>query len=165
MMAIVVINIDAVPCPHMREATLDAAKPFERLADHRFTDTHLPRRADGREAVEHIVTTGHGQRQAGHLVHLARLAVSQGHIECVLTFFHARIGSANISLRAGAVCDDATITHATDQRLHFRVVDAHDRTPIEGHILDKGEESIAGGVEGAVVIQMLRINVGDDGNG
>src|SRR4029434_9955794 len=40
---------------------------------------------------------------------------------------------------------------------------AHDREAIEGHVLDEGAECVLHGIESTEMIEMLRIDVGDNG--
>ncbi len=54
------------------------------------------------------------------------------------------------------------IPHAADQCLHLGMIDAHDRKAVEGDVLDEGKIGLAGRIEGAVMVEMLRIDVGDD---
>ena len=51
-----------------------------------------------------------------------------------------------------------------DQRLHFRMVGAHHAEAVERHVLDELAEGLAHLVESAVVVEMLGIDIGDDGD-
>jgi hypothetical protein len=63
-----------------------------------------------------------------------------------------------------AVGDDAAILDVADQRLHLGMVGAHHPETVERHILDELAERLAHLVEGAVVVEMLGVDVGDDGD-
>ncbi len=57
---------------------------------------------------------------------------------------------------------DAPIGDAPDELLHRRMVEAHHREPVEGHVLDEGAECLLDGVVGLEMVEMLGIDVGDD---
>ena len=67
-----------------------------------------------------------------------------------------------IGLRAAAIGDDPPVPHPADQRLYLGMIDAHRCETVEGNVLDKGEEGIFRLVEGAVVIEVFGIDIGDD---
>ena len=51
-----------------------------------------------------------------------------------------------------------------DQRLHHRMVGAHHREAVERHVLDEGAEGLLHRLEGLEVVEMLGVDVGDDGD-
>ena len=67
-------------------------------------------------------------------------------------------------MRIFAIGDDAPVLDLADQGLHHRVVDAHDGEPVERHVLDEIAECLLHGLEGLEVIEMLGIDIGDDGD-
>ena len=48
--------------------------------------------------------------------------------------------------------------------LHDRMIGAHHREAVERHVLDEGAERVLHRVEGLEVIEMLGIDIGDDGD-
>ena len=74
------------------------------------------------------------------------------------------IDQPHVGLRIFAVGDDAMILDAADQALHHRMIGAHHREAVERHVLDEGAERVLHGVEGLEVVEMLGIDIGDDGD-
>ena len=93
---------------------------------------------------------------------LARAAVGHAHREARFAVLVAHVGEAHVGLRAAAIGDDAAVAHLADHLLHHRMVDAHHGEAVEGNVLDEGEEGLLGLVEGAVMVEVLGIDVGDD---
>ena len=63
MVAIVVVDGDAVPCPREGEASADAAKSGDRLADDVDRRAKFVRDRDRRRGVERVVAARHRQRE------------------------------------------------------------------------------------------------------
>ena len=74
------------------------------------------------------------------------------------------VDQPHVGLRIFAVGDDATVLDAADQRLHDGMIGAHHRKSVERHVLDEGAERVLHGVEGLEVVEMLGIDIGDDGD-
>jgi hypothetical protein len=55
-------------------------------------------------------------------------------------------------------------TRGSKQELHVRLVEAHDRGAVERHLVEEGDEGVAHCLEGAVVVEVLGVHGGDDGN-
>src|SRR5918993_1497428 len=70
----------------------------------------------------------------------------------------------NIGTGADAIGQDAAVGDARDQGLHLGMVRAQDREAIEGDVLDEAHEGVAHRIEGAVMVEVLGIDIGDDGN-
>ena len=162
MVAVVVEDLDAVPRSGTREAALDAAEGRQALPDGVGRYAEFMRDRDRRRRVRHVVPAGHRQAQVGDRRLRAGLAVADGHVEQRRRAVHAMVAEAHIGLRVLAIGDDAAVLDAGDQRLHFRMVGAHHAEAVERHVLDELPESLANLVEGAVVVEMLGIDVGDD---
>ena len=77
------------------------------------------------------------------------------------------VDGAHVGIGADSVGDDAPVGDPGDQRLHFRVIEAHDGKAVERDVLDEAHEGVAQRVEGAVMVEMLGIDVGHhrDGRG
>ena len=67
-----------------------------------------------------------------------------------------------VSLRAVPIGDDTAIFDLSDQLLNNRMIDAHDSKAIERDILHKGQIGLLGLFEAAVMIEMFRIDIGDN---
>ena len=74
------------------------------------------------------------------------------------------VDQPHIGLRVLAIGDDAVILDAADQALHHRMIGAHHRKAVERHVLDEGAKRVLHGFEGLEVIEMLGIDIGDDGD-
>ena len=74
------------------------------------------------------------------------------------------IDKPHVGLRILAIGDDAAILDAADQRLHLAVIGAHHGKAVERHILDEGLKRILHGIESLEMIEMLGIDIGDDGD-
>src|SRR3546814_5557050 len=61
-----------------------------------------------------------------------------------------------------AIGDDAAVADARNDRLHLGVIETEHRGAIKGHILDELDEGGLDRVEAAIMVEMFRIDVGDD---
>ena len=52
----------------------------------------------------------------------------------------------------------------SDQLLHHRMIGAHHREAVERHVLDESAERLLHRLEGLEMIEMLGIDIGDDGD-
>src|SRR4029453_640155 len=71
------------------------------------------------------------------------------------------VGGAYVGLRVFSVGENASIFQLAYQCLNNRMIGAHDREAIKGHVLDESAECVLYGVEGTEMIEMLRIDVSD----
>ena len=73
----------------------------------------------------------------------ARLAVpvAEQHREARPPWAMITSRQPHVGLRVLAVGDEAAVLDAADQRLHGRMVDAHNGEAVEGHVLDEGAEA------------------------
>ena len=74
------------------------------------------------------------------------------------------VEQAHVRLRILAVGDDAAVGDLTDQHLHHRVVGTHYGEAIEWHILNEGAESLLHRLEILEMVEVLGIDIGDDGH-
>ena len=74
------------------------------------------------------------------------------------------IGQPHVGLRILAIGDDAAVLDLADQLLHRGMVEAHDREAVERQVLDKGAEGLLDRVKGLEMIEMLGVDIGDDGD-
>ncbi len=98
------------------------------------------------------------------LDNLAGAAAANFDVEDRARAVDADIDEAHVGLRVLAIGDDLAVLDAADQRLHFGMIEAHHAEAVERHVLDELAEGGAHGVETAVVVEMLGIDVGDDGD-
>ena len=105
---------------------------------------------------------GHGDREVLDRLRLAGHAVAAVDGEVRLAALERDVAVAHLRLRIAAVGDDAPVLDPGDERLHLRVVEAHHREAVERHVLDEGAERLAQRVERAVMVEVLRVDVGDD---
>ena len=97
-------------------------------------------------------------------MHLLAGAVAEHHREARLAVGMIEIDEPHVGLRVLAIGDDAAVLDAADELLHHRMVGAHHRETVERHVLDEGAERVLHRVEGLEVIEMLGIDIGDDGD-
>ena len=74
------------------------------------------------------------------------------------------VEKAHVGLRILAVGQHAAVLDPPDQLLHRRMVEAHDGEAVEREVLDQGEKGLLDGVEGLEVVEVLGIDIGDDGD-
>src|SRR5690606_6527805 len=86
-------------------------------------------------------------------------------VKKITALTRANVVSAPVCLGGKAVSYDSPVAHPGDNLLHLRVIDAQDGRTIERNVLDEFHERLSHSVEAAVVVEMLRIDVGDDRNG
>ena len=164
MVAVVVDDGDAVPLADLGEAALDAAELGERGADLVVGDFQLMRDGDRGGGVERVVAAGHRQRQVLDVVHGLALAVAEQHREARSAVVVVEIGQPHVGLRIFAVGDDAAVGDAADQALHDRMIGAHHGEAVERHVGDEIDEGLLHGGEGLEVIEVLGVDIGDDGD-
>ena len=122
------------------------------------------RHRDRRRGVERVVPARHRQHQIGNLVRGVGLAIAEHHLEMRAAAVRREIDQPRIGLRILAVGDDAAVLDLADHGLHDRMIGAHHRKAVERHVLHKRAECVLHGVEGLEVIEMLGIDIGDDGD-
>ena len=164
MVAVVVDDERAVPFPDAGEAPLDSAEGRERLADHVVLDAELMRHRHRGGGVERVVAAGHRQCQVFDGVRGGATAVAEQHREARCTVVMIEIDETHVGLRIFAVSEDATVFQPADQRLHHRMIGAHHRKAIERNVLDEGTEGILHRLEGMEMVEMLGVDIGDDGD-
>ena len=119
---------------------------------------------DRRRGVERVVAAGHRQRELVDIGRLAGLPVADQHVEAGDAAGEIDVEQPHVGLRVLAIGDDAPVLDAADQLLHGRVIEAHHREAVERQVLDEGVERVLDRVEGLEVIEMLGVDVGDDGD-
>jgi hypothetical protein len=119
---------------------------------------------DRRRGVERVVASRHRQLEVGDLMGSTGLAIAKRHLEAGTSAVRTEINEPRVGLRVFAVGDDAAILDLADDALHHGMVDAHHREAVERHVLDKTAERLLHRVEGFEMIEMLGIDIGDDGD-
>ena len=87
--------------------------------------------------------------------------IAQLDVELGALRIEARLERAHVRLRAEAVGDQAAVGDPAEQRLHLRMIDAQRGEAVERDVLDEGLERGAHGVEVAVELHVLGVDVGD----
>ena len=122
------------------------------------------RHRDRRRGVERVVPSRHRQMQVGDLMRDIGLAVAEGDLEVRAAAHRGEIDQPHVGLRIFAIGDDAAILDLADHALHHRMIDAHHGEAVERHVLDEIAERVLHRVEGLEMIEMLGIDIGDDGD-
>ena len=94
----------------------------------------------------------------------AGLAVAKRDLEFRAAARRGEIDQPRIGLRIFAIGDDAAVLDLADDGLHHRMVDAHHGKAVERHVLDEIAEGVLHRLERPEVIEMLRVDIGDDGD-
>src|SRR6185437_16585073 len=92
------------------------------------------------------------------------LTVTKDNREARLAIQVIQIGETDIGLRIFAVSDDAPILQFANQCLDDGMIRTHDREAVERDVLDKGAERVLHGLKGLEMVQMFRIDVGNNRN-
>ena len=74
------------------------------------------------------------------------------------------VHEAHVGLRILAVGQNSAVFDLADEFLHGRMIEAHDREAIERQVSDQRQKGVLDGVEGLEVVEVLGIDVGDDGD-
>ena len=119
---------------------------------------------DRRGGVEGVVAAGHRQREIVDVGRLAGRALADQHREARDAAVQLDVEEADVGLRVLAVGEHAPVLDAADQLLHRRMVEAHHGEAVERQILDQREEGLLDRVEGLEVVEVLGVDVGDDGD-
>ena len=156
-----------MPCasPVLVKRRLTPAKPRQRAADRLVGQAHLLRHGDGGQRVLHVVLAEHRQAQVDDGARLVGGAVLDHDVEIGAAAVELEVDRADVGVGAQPVGDDAAVGDARDQRLHLGMVDAQHGEAVERDVLDEAHEGVAQRVEGAVMVEMLGIDVGDDRDG
>ena len=105
----------------------------------------------------------HRERKVVDRVRDSSRPIAEQNRKTRLTIEMIKVGESHVGLRIFAIGENAVLQLA-DQCLNDRMIRAHDRKAIEGHVLDESAECVLYGVEGTEMIEMLRIDVGDNGD-
>ena len=147
----------------LAEAALDAVEPLEPLQDRSSPRAELERDGGRGERIQDIVPAGHGHVHAFDRP-AASVALQDHGVKPAAARFCRDIVGAKIGKRREAVCNDPPVADARKDALHFGMIDAEDREPVERHILDELAIGLLHPLEVAVMFEMLGIDVGDDGD-
>jgi hypothetical protein len=112
------------------------------------------------------VPAGHGQVQAldpDRLV-LGEALFLDHHVEAAAVGRHLAVVGPDHGLRVDAIGHQPPVIDRGHQPLHLGVVEADGGEAVEGDVLDEVHERLPHPVEVAVVVQMLGVDVGDDGH-
>ena len=164
MVAVIVIDRDAIPCPSAGEAPANAAKPGDRLADDVDRRAKLVRDRNRGRGVEGVVAAGHWQREIIDEGGAARRPIADQRRKSRDAAGKVDVHQAHIGLRILAIGENAAVFDLADEFLHGRMIETHDREAIERQVSDQRQKGVLDGVEGLEVVEVLGIDVGDDGD-
>src|SRR5262249_7621376 len=119
---------------------------------------------DCRGGIQRVMPAWHRQSEVADRVRDFHSTIAEENRKPRLTVEMVEIGEPYVSLWVFAVSEDAPIFQLADQGLHHRMICAHNREAIEWHVLDESAECILHGVKRLEMVEMLRIDVGDDGD-
>jgi len=122
------------------------------------------RHRDRGGGVERVVPSRHRKHQSVIVVRGIGLRSRNATLKLDPPPVGVEIDQPRIGLRIFAVGDDAAILDLADDSLHHRMVDAHHRKAVERHVLDEIAERVLHRLEGLEVVEVLRIDIGDDGD-
>ena len=120
MMAVIVDDRDAVPCPRTGEAPLDAAKRLDPAANDVDRGAELVRDGDRGGGVQRVVPPRHRQGEPVDERRLARRAVADQHGKARHAAAHLDVEQAHVGLRVLAVGQDLPVLDPSDELLHRR---------------------------------------------
>ena len=143
---------------------LTPPNPASAVADDLGLDPERVRDRDGRGRVQRIVAARHRQGELVDLVCAFSIAITEEDGELRLAVEMIEINEANVGLRIFAICQNAAIFEFPDHCLNHGVIGAHHRKAVEGYVLDEAAECVLHGLECAEVVEMLGVDVGDDGD-
>ena len=164
MVAIVVDDPHPVGDAGGREAAPHPAETGQALADILRAHRQLTRHGDGGQRVHRIVVAGHGQVQID-VAHRLGVMGMDHHVEPATVRAHGQVLGADLGLRIDAVGDEPAVLHAAGHRLDVGMVGADRGEAIERDVLHEILEALLHRVEVAPVVQVLGVDVGDDGHG
>ena len=162
MMGIIVDDHRAADLADLAEAALDPAELVEAVGDGGIVHRQLQPDRDRGERVGDIMLARHRQIDVGDQSRLASSRPRTDASNRVPPSSAAHILGAQVGQRREAIGHHAAVADPAEHRLHFGMVDAHHRQPVEGHILDEFDEGVLGPVEAAIMFEMLGIDVGHD---
>ena len=166
MMAVVVVDGDAVPGAGELEAALDAGEARHRLADRVVGDAGLARRGDRRQRIERIVMAGQRHGPAAQRARAAFHALAQVGVEHGLAAVDAGGLQHEVGGFVGAVGQQPAPVPPEPQALDHvaddGMIDAGHSQAVEGDVAEEGLELPVHVVDGLEVVEVLGIDVGDD---
>ena len=164
MVAVVVVDRDPVPFARAGETPLDPAEGADRLADDVDRGAELVRDGDRRCGVQRIVPARHRQREIVDVGGPAGRPLADQHGEFGDAAVHGDVQEADIGLRVLAVGQNAPVLDPADQLVHGRMVVTHDGEAVERQVLDQRQKGLLDRIESPEMVEMLRIDIGDDGD-
>src|SRR5258705_5284387 len=164
MMAVVIDNGDAVIFAGFGEAPPHAAETCQRLSDGVVGKAKFVRNRDRGRGVERVVASRHRRNEIGDLMRGIGLAIAKRDLEAGTAAVWSEIDEPRVGLRDFAVGVDAAILVLAYDGLHYGMIAVHHLEAAERHGLDKNAERLRHGIEGLEMIEMLGIDIGDDGD-
>ena len=149
----------------MGKAALNPAKTIQPSAHLCLTQPQLARDCNRREYILRIMLARHRQEKPAPALILAPVFACKDDIKARACRFKLKIFPAHIGLRIKAISHNAAVGDTADKVLHLRVINAEHRKAVKGQIIDKAIKGFAQHIKIAVMLHMLRVDIGDNGHG
>ena len=166
MVAVVVVDGNAVPGAGRLEAALDAGEARERLAQGIVADARLAARGDRRQGVEGVVMADERHAPASNPTGTAAHARAEISVEEGLPALDARRFEHEVSASRHTVGQKPAPVAPQLQALqhvgNHRMVDAGHAQSVERDIAEEDLELAMHVLDGLEVVEMLGVDVGDD---
>ncbi len=158
VMAVIIDHRDVVDHAFDVKAAADAREFGEALADQFCRNIEVQR--DGRRGggIAHVVNAWRMKKLKN-----AQIVAFVGQAKFAAEAFELDVADDEIGLVRGAVGDDRAL-HAGNDGLHVGLVKAEDRRAVERHAIDELDESVLNVLERGVLVEMLAVDGGHDGD-
>ena len=141
-----------------------AGKVGQRDFDHLVGNAEFMCHRDRGGSVERVVMSRHRQSNVLDLACGIAAGAAQRHGKQRGPARVRDVDKPHVGLRIFSVADDAPILDAADEFLHNRMVRAQHGKSVKRHVFDEGVERLFDRFETLEVIEVLSIDVGDDGD-
>ena len=133
------------------------------MGNGRIAHPHFKANRDSSQRILHIVAARHGKVDALYRP-LRPVAGTDNDVEAVPAGVRGNIFTANVGLRRKTISNDPAVADLGQNRLHFGMVETHDRRAVKWHVFDEFDKGIFDRVKVAIMVKMFRIDVGDNRN-
>ena len=145
------------------KAPLDPTEFGKAGADHFIGHAHFDRDSHRRQRILHVVPARHRHFDALDPAKTAITGAQYGG-KTIAAGIGRHTLAPHVGLRRKTIGDDPAVAHLGDDRLHHRMVDAQHRRAIKRHVFNKFDEAILHPLERAIVVEVLRIDIGHHRN-
>ena len=163
VVGVIVDHDRAIGFADLCEAPFYPFEPFEPGNDCFIRNAKLQRHRDRGQRVLDVVTARdrHVKRDGPTLA----VPAEDQRVEPRSARHRRHIVRPDVGERREAVGDDPPVADPADDVLNLGMIDAQHRETVEGHVLDELDERVLDAIEIAIMLEMLGIDVGDDGDG